>query len=310
MFAVFLIISKSRVLNLQIKLKKVYFLDMLNNAGTPKISVIIVTWNMRALVERCLESIDQYADQPYELFVVDNNSAEATRAFLKSYQPRNQWLVRYEIIFNDTNVGYSGALNQGLEKMAGQYALLLNPDTKLLEPSFSKMLEVADDLPKAGVVGFKILNPSGKTQWSISKLPTVGSQLKARLGLNRFKFNYDQAAEVEQINIAAALIPKKVFDVVGLWDPGYFLWFEENDFYIRARQAGFKIYYSPAVSVLQESQAGIKTIPFWKRQLIWEKSMFRYFRKHHGWLQAFVVVILDIPFMLIGLLLRELSAFK
>ena len=58
---------------------------------------------------------------------------------------------------------------------------------------------------------------------------------------------------------------------------------------------------------MKESEAGIKTIPFWKRQMIWEKSMFRYFRKHHGWLQAILIVLLDIPAMLIGLALAKLK---
>src|SRR3989344_2853289 len=241
---------------------------------TPKLSVVIVTWNIRPILERCLQSIDQFADVPYELFVIDNDSKDDTREFLKTYKPSNSLCTHYEVILSEANLGYSTAADKGLAKVTGEY--------------------------------FRMLNPSGKTQWSISRLPSFSFQLKCRLGLWRSNVDYDREQEVEQINASVALIPKKVLDQVGLWDPGYFLWFEENDFCIRARRAGFKIYYSPEVKVLHESQAGIKTIPFWKRQIIWEKSMFRYFRKHHGLVQAIAIVILDIPAMLVGLLIQKL----
>lgn len=273
--------------------------------GEPKISVVIVTWNIRPILERCLRSVDQFADAPFEVLVIDNDSKDDTREFLKTYRMQNPLLTRYEVILNEANLGYSTAVNKGLAKATGEYVLCLNPDTRLLGPTFSKMLEVANRLPDAGAVGFRILNPSGKTQWSISRLPSFAFQLKSRLGLNKQKFDYDHPAEVEQINASVALIPKKVLDQVGLWDPKYFLWFEENDFCVRAKRAGFKIYYSPEVQVMHESQAGIKTIPFWKRQLIWEKSMFRYFRKHHGFFQAMIIVLLDVPAMMIGLVIQK-----
>lgn len=276
----------------------------------PKISIVVVTWNIRPILERCLESINQFADVPFELFIIDNDSKDDTREFLKNYKPSNSLLTHYEVILNDANLGYSSAVDKGLAKSIGEYVLCLNPDTRLLGPTFGKMIEVAARLPDAGVVGFRILNPSGKTQWSISRLPSFSFQLKCRLGLWKSKVDYDVEQEVEQINASVALIPKKVLDKIGLWDPGYFLWFEENDFCIRAKKAGFKIYYSPEVQVVHESQAGIKTIPFWKRQIIWEKSMFRYFRKHHGWLHAILIVILDIPAMLIGLGLAKFNKKK
>ena len=163
----------------------------------PKISIIVVTWNVRTLLERCLNSVDQFADVPFELFVIDNDSKDDTHAFLSSYKPSNSLCTHYEVILSDANLGYSTAADKGLSKVTGEYALLLNPDTKLLGPTFGKMIEVATRLPDAGVVGFRILNPSGKTQWSISRLPSFSFQLKCRLGLWKPKVDYDVEQEVE-----------------------------------------------------------------------------------------------------------------
>lgn len=269
------------------------------------ISIVIVSWNVKDILERCLQSIDETADLPFELFVIDNNSEDSTKVFLKDYKPNNALMSKHEVIYNDKNLGFSKALNKGLSKARGEYVLILNPDTRMIEPSLQKMVNVASSCKNLGVMGFKILNPNGKLQWSISRLPGLRRQLEARLGLWKPKFDYDKLQETEQINASVALIPKKVLDDVGLWDDGFFIWFEENDFCRRARNKGFKIYYSPEISVIHESQAGIKKIPFWKRQFIWQKSMFRYFRKHHGLAQAIAISILDPIFMIIGTLVHK-----
>lgn len=273
--------------------------------NNPLISAVVVTWNVLESLENCLRSIDQTADAPFELFVIDNASTDSTKDFLRDYKPQNALLTRYEVIYNEKNLGYSGAANKGMSRAQGEYILLLNPDTKLLEPSFNKMIETACRERDLGVLGFKILSPNGKTQCSISRLPGFRRQIESRLGFWKSKFNYEHKAEVEQINAAVALIPKKVLDSIGLWDDGFFLWFEENDFCKRVRDAGFKIIYSPEVTLMHESQAGIKKISFWRRQLIWEKSMFRYFRKHHGLFSALVISVLDPLCMGIGMAFKK-----
>lgn len=273
----------------------------------PQVSIVVVTWNIRDILERCLSSIDREADVPFELFVIDNYSSDATREWLRTWKPQSKLLTRYEVILNDKNLGYSGALNKGLRLAVGDYVLILNPDTRMLAPSLSKMVEVAVRHPDLGVLGFKVLSPNGKVQRSISRLPTFWRQIESRLGFYKSKFDYEQPAEVEQINAAVALVPKKVIDTIGLWDDGFFLWFEENDFCKRARAAGFKIYYSPEVSLVHESQAGIKKISFWRRQLIWEKSMFRYFKKHHCIMQAIAIAVLDPLCMFIGIVAKKLK---
>lgn len=273
----------------------------------PLISVVIVTWNVKEALERCLVSLDRYADARYELFVVDNGSTDATGEFLRQYRPSNQRIAHFEVVTNNRDLGFSTAANMGLRRAQGEYVLLLNPDTQLVAPSFQKMVDLASRHDRLGMLGFQVTNLDGRIQQPIGELPTFGRQLARRLGWYKPKFDFRTAAEVEQINAAAALMPKAVVDKVGLWDEKFFLWFEENDYCKRLRDAGYKIYYTPDVRVLHERQAGIAKMPFWERQGIWERSMFHYFHKHHGLLQAVAIFILDPLCMWIGMSVKRLK---
>lgn len=273
----------------------------------PLISVVIVTWNVKEALKRCLVSLERYADTPVELFVVDNGSTDATPAFLHEFRPSNSLVTHFEVITNDRDLGFATAANIGLRRATGEYILLLNPDTQLVAPSFQKMAATARSRERLGMLGFQVTNPDGKIQQPIGELPRIGRQLARRLGWYRPKFDFRTAAEVEQINAAAALMPKEVVDEIGLWDEKFFLWFEENDYCKRLRDAGYKIYYTPEVRVLHERQAGIAKMPFWERQGIWTRSMFHYFRKHHGLLQAVAISVLDPLCMWLGIALKRIK---
>ncbi len=272
-----------------------------------KLSIVIVTWNTKQSLERLLVSIEKFADVSCEVFVIDNNSQDSTRQFLSQFQFHNQFVEKFELICNEKNVGYSSAANRGMEKAQGEYVLLLNPDTLLLAPSFVTMIEIAQKLPNLGALGFKIILPSGKIQCSISHLPTLTKIISSRLLHYKPVVDYEREQEVEQINASVTLMPRIVLQTIGLWDGGFFIWFEENDFCIRARRAGFKIYYSPKVSLLHESQTGISQIPLMRRLIIWEQSLFRYYYKHHGICIAIIAGILDPLCMAIGMIYSKIK---
>lgn len=273
----------------------------------PLISVVVVTWNVKEALERCLLSLDTHADAPYELYVVDNGSSDTTAEFLRQYRPSNRYVAHFEVITNDRDLGFATAANMGLRRARGEFILLLNPDTQLVEPSFEKMAALARARARLGMLGFQVTNLDGRIQQPIGELPTFWRQLARRLGWYRPKFDFRAPAEVEQINAAAALMPKAVVDRIGLWDEKFFLWFEENDYCKRLRDAGYKIYYTPEVRVLHERQAGISKMPFWERQGIWAKSMFHYFRKHHGLIPAIAISALDPLCMWIGIAVKRIK---
>lgn len=284
------------------------------------ISIVVVTWNVRDALRECLESIDREADVPFELIVIDNGSADGSPEFLKTLEVRNPNCTRFEVILNPDDLGYSTAANQGIRKSSAPNVLLLNPDTVTAPRTLSNLLRVAERYPTLGVLGVRILNSDGSPQSSVSEIPTLRSQLELRLGLHKSvayhkflrrpipaKFDYSREAVVPQIKGAVAFITQRALARVGLWDDGFFLWFEDTDYCKRVRDAGLEVRYTPEATVYHRSQAGLSKMPFWERQGIWNHSIRRYFRKHHGILQGMMISILDPLCMFIGMGLKKIG---
>lgn len=285
----------------------------------PKISIVVVNWNARESLERCLRRIEQVADVPYELIVVDNNSSDQSKQFLKSYTPSSErkFLQKFEVFFNTSNLGCGGGINTGLRHALGDYILEIGCNTLIHEKTMSTLLRIAEQYPYLGILGGKIMNQDGTIQRSVSRQPTVVSQLMTRLvslGIGSWKpfesskkFNYNQFSDVEQVKGAFMFFPRSMIMKVGLWDERFFIWFEDTDLCKRVRDAGFKIYYTPEAVVTHQSEGSISKLSLWKRQAIWEQSIFRYFKKHHGLLSAIIVSTLDPVCMIIGMAIGKLK---
>ena len=129
-----------------------------------KLSIVIVNYNVKYFLEQCLLSVKKAIQQmelsnpafSSEIFVVDNNSVDSSATMLKTKFPS---IIS---IFNKKNVGFSVANNQAIRKAKGEYILLLNPDTVVNEDSFEKIVNFMDKNPKAGALGVKMIDGSGK----------------------------------------------------------------------------------------------------------------------------------------------------
>lgn len=286
----------------------------------PEISVVVVTWNVKDALRECLMSINLQADAPFELIVIDNGSADGTPDLLKSLDIANPLCQRFEVILNPDDLGYSTAANQGIRESSAPNVLLLNPDTVITPGTLAALLATAAKYPRLGVLGVRILNSDGTPQSSVSDLPTLRGQLELRLGLHKSagyhrlfrrplpeKFDYTKEAIIPQIKGAVAFITQAALSRVGLWDDGFFLWFEDTDFCQRVRDAGLEVRYTPEVTVYHQSQAGLTKMPFLERQAIWNRSIRRYFRKHHGAIQGAAIGVLDPLCMFIGMGLKKIG---
>jgi len=124
-----------------------------------KLSVIIVSYNVRHFLEQCLYSVYRsagHAHIPIEVFVVDNASADDTvRMVMEKY-------AKVKLFVNKENVGFSKANNQAIVKASGEYILLLNPDTVLQEDTLSKVLRFMDEHPDAGALGIRMVDGKGR----------------------------------------------------------------------------------------------------------------------------------------------------
>ena len=139
------------------------------------LSIIIVTYNSRAPVERCIASIETHEPRrAYEIVVVDNASSDGTAEAVAKRFPR----VR--VVANDENLGYSRGVNQGIRLSSGRAILILNPDIIVREGSIDRLMEFLDAHPDAGIVGSKLVYPDGRLQHSCRSFYTMSALVLRR----------------------------------------------------------------------------------------------------------------------------------
>ncbi|HYM07659.1 MAG TPA: glycosyltransferase family 2 protein [Terriglobales bacterium] len=249
----------------------------------PVVSIIIISYNTRDLLDQCLRSIFRSpASVPYEVLVIDNCSCDQSPEMVKDRYPA----VR--LIVNQENVGFAAANNQGLRVARGRYALLLNSDTELLGDALDEMWRHFETHAQTGIVGSKLLNSDGSLQPSGNKIPTLGQEIIRVLPFgnkkNRYfdpQRNYDVVADVEEVSGACLMLRREVWESVGLLDENFFFYHEDVDLCRRARQAGWQVKYLPTAQVLHHSQRStpIRDPVFAARCL---KGYFYWIRKCYG----------------------------
>src|SRR3989337_3855070 len=127
-----------------------------------ELSVIIVNWNTKKLLEDCLRSIFKFTkDIKFEVIVVDNGSKDGSQAMVKEKFPQ------VKLILNKDNLGFTKANNQGIKVAKGKYVLLLNSDTYLIENSLSKLVKKAESLSSLGALGPLLLSEDRSIQQSV-----------------------------------------------------------------------------------------------------------------------------------------------
>jgi len=282
-----------------------------------ELSIIIVNWNVKDLLVKCLTSVFKYTQNiDFEVFVVDNNSSDNSVALIKQKFPQ------VKLIQNSSNLGFAKANNQAIQQASGNYLLLLNPDTELIDNSIFKMLEFIKQRPACGIVGPKLLHSDKTTQASIRKFPSFWDQFFILLKLHNFfpnlkpirtyhmfDFKYDEIIQVEQIMGAAMLINKKVFDKIGLFDEKIWLIFEEVDFCKRALDAGYQIYFYVAAQIIHHKGESFNQQKTLTKQINFNHNLYYYFKKHKPFYQLIFLWFLQ-PISLLLALLDQLFGFK
>jgi GT2 family glycosyltransferase len=250
-----------------------------------KVSIIIVSWNVRDLLKKCIESIFVFSKNiEFEVIVVDNASSDGTGEMVQKNFP--------EICFiqNKQNLGFATANNLGIEKAKGEYILLLNPDTEFVEDSLSLVVKKMESDKKIGVLGCKLINPDKTTQESVRRFPRI-----IDIGVIFFKiykifpfllnrylekdFDYSKEQNVDQVMGAFFFVRGEVFDKIGPLDDKYFIWFEEVDFCLRAKKAGWDILYFPQTCVIHYGGKSFEQAGTAQKQAWFFKSSLRYLLK-------------------------------
>jgi N-acetylglucosaminyl-diphospho-decaprenol L-rhamnosyltransferase len=251
------------------------------------ISIVIVSFNAREHLRRCLASVFQHQAGDYEVIVVDNASADASAAMVETEFPRAR------LIRNAVNRGFSCAANAGARAANGDVIAFLNPDCTVDADPFTAAAAYLRAHPDVGVLGLKVLDPSGAIQLSVRRFPGLSTAIFNRYSLltrllprNPFSRRYlmsdwdhDRVSDVDWVSGACLLMAKAAVARIGLFDEAYFWGFEDVDLCQRAHRAGLRVVYFPGASVTHEIGASARTVP--ARALIERhKGMWRYYRAY------------------------------
>jgi len=212
------------------------------------ISIIIVNWNTRELLKNCLAAIrETVRGLSCEVIVVDNASSDGSIAMLRDSFPD------VIVIENTQNRGFGAANNQALLIMKGRYALLLNSDTVLRDQAVERLFSFMESHPEAAMACGQLLNADGSRQNSIASFPTLFTLLMNTSLLEYLcpasfpskRHNCEGPREIDSCIGACLMVRKAAIDEVGMFDERYFFFFEETDWALQMRKAGWKSYHVP-----------------------------------------------------------------
>lgn len=257
------------------------------SASQPELSIIIVSWNVRELLERCLNSIHKFLDlQKIEIIVVDNASQDGSADMVQ------EKFSGVKLIKNSKNVGFGKANNQGMQKAKGNYFLLLNDDTELVDNHVMQGISYLVQHPEVGLLGMQLLNADLTPQASVRNFPTWQDQamyvLKMHIIFPQSKiikkylatdFNYSQAADVEQLMGACLFLRSALAHQLGGFDERYPNWFEEVDLCQRIKKQDLHVRYVPLAKIIHVKGASFSQQRPLQLQRMYNYSMRQYFFK-------------------------------
>lgn len=275
-----------------------------------------MTYRAREWLRGCLNSIfKQTHKSSFEIIVVDNGSRDGVEEMLSRDFPT----VRF--IANPANLGYTKPMNQALQAGHGRFLMQLNPDTEVLPGALDNLIDFMEKNPEAGICGPKVLNRDGTLQLQCRRgEPRPLAVLSYFTGLSRlyprshlfggYLLNYlseDEVHEVPGVSGSCMLIRREVIDQIGYLDELFFAYQEDTDYCLRARKAGWKVYYVPkAVVIHYGGQGGSRVEPF-RAIIAWHKSYWQLYRKHFAGEYFFLFNWLFYGLMLLKLVVTLIS---
>jgi GT2 family glycosyltransferase len=268
-----------------------------------EVSVIVISFNTRELLRECLTSLLAECSSlgaSAEVLVVDNASADGSAEMVEGEFGGREFPVR--LIRSDVNLGFAAANNLAMEEAAGRYIMLLNSDAFFHPGALRRAIDHMDADATAGIGGARLVSrdgawqPSARTFHSIWIDAIVMTGLAARFPRSRIFGAPDrtwadpnEAADVDWVPGAFSILRRETLAKTGLFDPAFFLYYEEVDLCRRVKAAGYRVLYWPDVVVTHvggESGRQLRSLKFSKtgaQVVLWRmRATLLYYRKHHG----------------------------
>jgi len=259
----------------------------------------IVNWNTRDLLDACLDSIFEHStDFSIQVLVTDNASEDGSAQMVAKKYPQ------VTLVQHSKNLGFARGHEPLFQLSQGRYHVLVNSDVRLFPGCLPKIKDTLDSDSSIGVLGCQIIGQDEKIQPSCRRFPSLSKQFLQASGLAKIfpksgffngyhmgDFDHLSSRQVDQVMGSFFVIRRRVFRSIGILDTRFFMYYEEVDFCRRCVQNGFKVFFEAHAQVWHKGGGSaemvkVKTI---RRTL---RSMRTYFRKHHGVLTYFPLVLI------------------
>jgi GT2 family glycosyltransferase len=252
----------------------------------PKLSIVIVSFNTRGDLERCLASLVACPPSiPHEIIVVDNASSDGSVEAV-----RRRW-PSIRVITQAVNGGFAVANNVGIRASSGSMVLLLNSDCVVTEGAIDRLTERLRAHPDAAVAGPRLVDGNGRTELSFGRMISPWTELRQKVIGRAYERNLAPAVRwlnrasagehsVDWVSGAALLVYRADAEAAGLLDERYFLYTEDVDFCAAIRARGRKILFTPAAAITHLRGRSRATVPG-AMNAAYRRSHLAFYEKHH-----------------------------
>jgi GT2 family glycosyltransferase len=253
----------------------------------PLLSIIIVNYETPDYTLQCIRSIHQNPPScPYEILLIDNGSEDGSLDLIRGLFPA------MFCIETGQNLGFSKANNLGISNARGKYVLLLNSDTKILPGALDPLVEALEQYPRLAIVGPRQVDGSGRLQLAWGKFPTLISEFLRKLTHWRLSINDRrlreyleeramESPEVDWVSGSCWMARRQALIDAGMFDPDFFMYFEDLDLCQRVRERGWAIRYASETTIIH--YGGISAQKNMLRTLLeYRRSQIHFTRKYYG----------------------------
>ncbi len=259
------------------------------------VDVVVVSWNTRDATVACLGAVAASTGVHPEVVVVDNASTDGTAAAARQAFPG------MTVIENADNAGFARAVNQGVRRGAGEYVLLLNPDTEVPAGALAALASRLDELPRHGLLAPRLVGDDGSPQHSANSFPSLRLSVLLALGAQRLlprrirarlllegHWRSDEDRDVPWVIGAAMLLRRRALEAVGPLDERFFVYAEDMELCDRLWRAGWRVRFTPAVTIRHSgNRSGVQRYGD-DRTAVHLASALAWLRRRHGrlWVAA------------------------
>jgi len=256
----------------------------------PSLSLILLNFNTRDMMLACLDTLLPTAqDREWQIIVVDNGSTDGSAAAIAQRFPH------VALLASSTNLGYAGGNNLGLRQATGNAVVLLNSDVIVDASALQALADYLHTHPDVGALSPRLLIRDSVPQpYAFGNDPTLAYLV--RRGINTIlrrgalhDWGIDHAIDVDWISGACFCVRRSILPQVGLLDERFFLYFEDIDWCLRIRQAGWRIIYNPAWSVIHLGGASQPDIQ--GSSDLYYQSLLYFYQKHYAWIQRTILSV-------------------